>query len=237
MQGWRWHEEKPSKPRRGRWSAHEVQLLRDWYGLRDNAAIARDLQRTPDAVQKMADVVFRSAARSGPWSAQEIQELKKYLGASTTDVIAQVLGRGVDEVRAQITELGRLQHNGRWTRDETNEFRRLYGTRSDEDLALIFGRTVDAVKRLAQRYCLAKDKAYVKRMAGRGATRMPRWSDQELDILRRLYPNTPNLELARRLNRSVKSVVSKAHHLDLKKDAERLREMGRENVALRYRAE
>lgn len=237
MQGWRWPEEKPAKPRRGRWSAHEVQLLKDWYGLRDNAAIARDLHRTPDAVQKMADIVFRSAKRSGPWTAQEVQALKRYLGASTAEVIAQVLGRDVDEVRGQITELGRLQHNGRWTRDEVNEFRRLYGTRSDEDLGLIFGRPVDVVKRLAQRFCLAKDKAYVKKFAGRGATRMPRWSDQELDILRRLYPNTPNLEIARRLNRSVKSVVSKAHHLDLKKDVERLREMGRENVALRYKVE
>jgi hypothetical protein len=214
-----------------------VQLLRDWYGLRDNATIARELHRTPDAVQKMADAVFRAAKRTGPWSAQEVQELKKYLGASTNEVIAQVLGRDVDEIQLQIGELGRLQHNGRWTRGETNEFRRLYGTRSDEDLALIFGRTVDAVKRLALRYCLAKDKAYVKRLAGRGATRMPRWSEQELDVLRRLYPNTPNLDIAQRLNRSVKSVVSKAHHLDLKKDVERLREMGRENVALRYRAD
>jgi hypothetical protein len=32
----------------------------------------------------------------------------------------------------------------------------------------------------------------------------------------------------------VKSVVSKAHNLGLKKDRERLREMGRENVRLRY---
>jgi hypothetical protein len=32
----------------------------------------------------------------------------------------------------------------------------------------------------------------------------------------------------------VKSVVSKAHHLGLKKSSERLRSMGRENVSLRY---
>jgi hypothetical protein len=205
--------------------------------LRDNSAIARELNRTPESVRKMAEATFRLAKKSGPWTAQEVQDLKRYLGASTPEVIAQVLGRDLKDVRVQITELGRLQHNGRWTRDETNEFRRIYGTRSDEDLALIFGRTLDAVKRLALRFCLAKDKAYMKKQSGRGATRMPRWSDQELDLLRRSYPNTPNLELARRLNRSVKSVVSKAHHLDLKKDVERLREMGRENVALRYHLE
>jgi hypothetical protein len=32
----------------------------------------------------------------------------------------------------------------------------------------------------------------------------------------------------------VKSVVSKAHHLDLKKSDDRLREMGRVNVSSRY---
>jgi hypothetical protein len=32
----------------------------------------------------------------------------------------------------------------------------------------------------------------------------------------------------------VKSVVSKAHHLGLKKSDDRLREMGRANVSVRY---
>jgi len=63
---------------------------------------------------------------------------------------------------------------------------------------------------------------------------MPRWTDEELDLLRDLYPRVPNLEIAQKLNRSVKSVVSKAHHLGLKKELERLQEMGRQNVSLRY---
>jgi hypothetical protein len=63
---------------------------------------------------------------------------------------------------------------------------------------------------------------------------MPRWDAAAIEKLRQLYPTTPNLELARVLERSVKSVVSKAHNLGLKKEAERLREMGRENVSLRY---
>ena len=67
----------------------------------------------------------------------------------------------------------------------------------------------------------------------------PGVSMKELDaiaaqVLRELYPKSKNLEIARQLNRSVKSMVSKAHNLGLKKDRERLREMGRENVRLRY---
>jgi len=237
VRSWRWDEGRPSKPKKGRWSQSEVALLKDWYGLRDNQSIARELNRTTESVQRMADLVFRHARRNGPWTSTEVQDLKRYLGATTPEVIAQIMGREVKEVNQQIFELGRLMHNGRWTRDETMYFRRIYGTRSDEDLALIFGRSVDQIRRQALRFCLAKDKAYTRKQVGRGATRMPRWSEQELDLLRRLYPNTPNLEIAKRLNRSVKSVVSKAHHLDLKKDIERLREMGRENVALRYQVD
>ncbi|MDP7559887.1 MAG: hypothetical protein QF745_05045, partial [Planctomycetota bacterium] len=55
-----------------------------------------------------------------------------------------------------------------------------------------------------------------------------------IELLRNLYPTTPNLEIAQNLNRSVKSVVSKAHDLKLKKSQERLQSMGRENVSLRY---
>ncbi|HVS11982.1 MAG TPA: hypothetical protein VMS76_19110 [Planctomycetota bacterium] len=204
------------------------------YGLRDEASIARELARSPESVRRMAEAQFRSTARSGPWTVQEVQELKRFLGASTPQVIARILGRSQVEVQQKIFELGRIQQPGRWTREETVRFKKIYGSRSDEDLAVIFGRSLDAVRRLAARCCLAKDKAFVRKLAGRGATRMPRWSNEELELLRQLYPSVSNLEIAQRLNRSVKSVVSKAHHIGLHKDAERLRTMGRENVSLRY---
>ena len=115
------------------------------------------------------------------------------------------------------------------------QLKKIYGTRTDEDLSLIFGRSVDSIKRMAQRLCIAKDKAFLRRQSGGSkATRMPRWKKEELEVLRRMYPTHSNLEIAQRLDRSVKSVVSKAHNMGLKKDPARLREMGRENVSLRY---
>jgi hypothetical protein len=220
--------------RKGRWTRAEIDRLRDLYGLRDDKDIARELGRTPESVRKMAQVVCRSAKRQGPWTAAEVERLKAHLGRTTPDVIAMLLGRTPSEVQVQILELGRIQTNLRWTREEQQRLRRVYGTRSDEDLAAIFGRSVESVQRLARKLCLAKDKAYVRKIAGSGATRMPRWSSAELSVLREIYPHTPNLQIAQRLKRSVKSVVSKAHHLGLKKEPERLREMGRENVRLRY---
>lgn len=234
MQGLNWGETEPRKGRRGRWTRAEIDWLRDVYGLRDEQAIARELGRSRQSVRRMAEEVFGAKRTQGPWTAGEVERLKVYLGATTPQVIALVLGRDEGEVREQIFELGRIQQNGRWTNEEMLRFRRYYGTRSDEDLAAIFGRGLDAVQRLAKRFCLAKDKAFLKKQRGEGATTMPRWSSAELQLLRELYPRTPNLEIARQLNRSVKSIVSKAHHFGLKKELERLREMGRENVSLRY---
>ena len=121
------------------------------------------------------------------------------------------------------------------TLEEVALFKRIYGSRTDEDLAIVFGRPAADIAALGAQLCLAKDKAFVRRKAGKKlASKMPRWSAEELDVLRELYPDTPNLEIAKRLGRSVKSVVSKAHALDLKKNPDRLREMGRQNVALRH---
>lgn len=236
MHRFHWSEETEPGRRKGRWTRAELDRLRDMYGLRPDEAIARDLGRTPQSVRKMADELFRAATKQGPWTADDIQQLKRYLGASAPETIARILGRDLAEVQQQIVELGRVQHNARWSREENAELRRLYGTRSDADLAVIFGRTLEAVERQARKLCLAKDKAFIKRVAGEGATRMPRWSTAELDLLRELYPRTSNLDIAQRLQRSVKSVVSKAHHMGLKKELERLQEMGRENVRLRYQS-
>lgn len=235
MRGSRWGGEKSTSPRRGRWSQAEIARLRELYGLRDDKAIARELNRPVASVRKMADTLFKRAGQTGPWTSKEVEELKKYLGATTNEVIARILGRTPSEVQQQIIELGRIQQTGRWTQIEIAEFKRLYGTRTDEDMALIFGRSVESVKRLGARYCLAKDKAFVRKLTGSSATRMPRWTEAEVERLKDLYPRQSNLEIAQALNRSVKSVVSKAHNLGLKKEVERLREMGRENVSLRYK--
>ena len=230
-----WGMQRPAAPRRGRWSQAEINRLRELYGLRDEAAIAHELNRPEQSVRKMAEEIFGTPTRTGPWSAEEVQELRRYIGGASTEVIARKLGRSAEEVAQQIGEMRKIQQVGRWSQEEIADFKRLYGTRTDDDLALIFGRTLDSVQRLAERYRLAKDKAFVRKLTGTAATRMPRWDRAAIEQLKELYPKTANLDLALKLNRSVKSIVSKAHNLGLKKEVERLREMGRENVGMRYK--
>ena len=64
---------------------------------------------------------------------------------------------------------------------------------------------------------------------------MPRWSSAEVAKIRELYADTSNLEIASELNRSVSSVVAKAHVLGLLKSSIRLGEIGRDNVGRRWR--
>jgi hypothetical protein len=222
-------------PRRGRWSQAEQARLKELYGLRDDVVIARELKRPVASIRRMAEKLFASAPRQGPWTADEVMNLRRYLGATSPEVIARILGRPLPEVNERIFELGRILRDDEWTREELVEFKRIYGTRTDDDLARIFGRPIEIIHALASQHALAKVKAFVRKLTGAASTRMPRWREEELELLRRDYPTKSNLELARSLNRSVKSVVSKAHHMDLKKSTERLRSMGRENVSLRYR--
>lgn len=236
MRGTGWGAERPKGPRRGRWSQVEVARLRELYGLRDDKAIARELDRPVASVRRMAEQLYPLGRVEGPWTSEELERLRRYLGAASHESLARILGRTVEEVQQQVRELRRTQRNEPWNQEEISEFKKLYGTRSDEDLAVVFGRSLQGIQAQAEELRLAKDKAFLRKLRGAAsATRMPRWSAEEIRILRTMYTTESNLDIAQRLERSVKSVVSKAHNLGLKKSPERLQEMGRENVSLRYK--
>lgn len=234
MQG-PWGEERSATPRRGRWSQAEIDRFKELYGLRDDNAIARELNRSVASVRMMAERAFDEPMKSGPWTLEEVHNLKRYLGATSLEIVARIIARPIEEVQEQVERLRTVQLTGRWSQEEISELKRLYGTRTDEDLALIFGRSVESIRAESDKLCIAKDKAFLRRKSGgQKSIRMPRWKPEELRVLEELYPAHSNLDIAQRLNRSVKSVVSKAHNMGLKKDPERLREMGRQNVSLRY---
>lgn len=62
----------------------------------------------------------------------------------------------------------------------------------------------------------------------------PRWESDEVQFLIDAYPDAPNAEIARVIGRRVSSIVFKAHRLGLCKSAERLRQMGQENISKRW---
>lgn len=64
----------------------------------------------------------------------------------------------------------------------------------------------------------------------------PRWTQEEIMILKRLYRTRSNAQIAEVLGRKVSSIVFKGHRLGLAKGVRRLKEMGRENINLRWHA-
>jgi hypothetical protein len=62
----------------------------------------------------------------------------------------------------------------------------------------------------------------------------PRWTREEISVLRRMYRTNSNAEIAGILGRKVSSVVFKAHRMGLSKGARRLKEMGQENISKRW---
>jgi len=112
--------------------------------------------------------------------------------------------------------------------DLMRELKRRYGSTPDDVLAEELGVRIETVQRHAFELGLRKDKRSFP-----GLTTMPRWTDEQLAVLDAAYPTVPNVEIARRLKRSVRSVISKASKLGLRKSPERLHEMGRKNVLLR----
>ena len=188
-----------------------------------------------DEVRAKAEEILSREEVTGPWSAEDVETLRRYLGGVETKLLARMLGRTLEDLETKLVELATTLEDTPLTGPELIRFKRQFGTRSDEDLSIIHGRTLDRIRAEATRLCLSKDKAYMRRKtSGNERTRMPRWTEPELQILRQLYPAESNLQIAQQLGRSVKSVVSKAHNLSLKKDKARLEEMGRQNVRLRY---
>lgn len=236
MPGKRWGGDRSGRPRRGRWSQAELARLRDLYGHKTLEQIARELNRPAPSVQRMAESLFPGGDKVGEWDEEEAQRLKQYLGVCDPEIIARIFGRTPECVREFIQSLDENQTLRPWTQEEIADLKRLHGTRTDRDIARVFQRPEASVSAMALELCLAKDKAFVRRQATEATppVRMPRWSADEVVLLKEIYAMHSNLEIAQRLNRSVKSVVSKAHGLGLRKDHSRLVAMGIKNVSLRH---
>ena len=66
------------------------------------------------------------------------------------------------------------------------------------------------------------------------AIRRPRWSKEEVRTLKKMYKSKSNSEIAVVLHRTIASVTYMGFRLGLSKGPTRLREMGRENIAIRW---
>jgi hypothetical protein len=227
------------KGKRGRWSLQETAEFRRLFGTRPLPEIARRLNRPLHGVEQRAEQLFPLRTQPVDWTEEHSRRLTLLVGAVDDDheTVARALGVTVGQVEAACTERRAERDHGRpWTSEDDSFLKAYYGSRSAQALGIALSRFDPDIEQRAQLFQLSKDKAFIARRDGACSTVMPRWTEDEIATLRSVYPNVSNLEIARLVRKSIKSVVSKAHHLGLKKSEERLVVMGAENVALRYRS-
>jgi hypothetical protein len=217
--------------RRGNWSPAELERLRRLFPLTPLPHVARLLHRSAASVRRRARVLFRRRTRSGPWDEREDGIVRRASGVLELGDLAVVLARTQRDVRARIAWLRTQITGGPWTAAEDCLLKRCYGSRLDADLELCLLQPLVAILGAADRLCLAKDKRGPARVTGRAS--MPRWSEAELSMLRRLYPDVDSVEVARQLRRSTKSVVNQANRIGIAKAQEARAAICRRNAAMR----
>lgn len=212
--------------KRGRYTKQDRALIREQFGQRDTELLARQLGHTPDSVRAEASKAFPRL--KGTWSDADFDTLRSRAGRASIEDVATSMGRSAEDVKQKLAELARTANRrSPLSNAEVIDFRRRYGRATEEELRAAFGLSAAAVNALAATYRLAKDKAFLATL--QVDTKMPRWNADEIEKLKKLYPTLSGLQVARELGRSVKSVVSKAHQLGLRKTPQRLARMGREN--------
>lgn len=104
--------------------------------------------------------------------------------------------------------------NSAWTAHDVTILAELYPTCNNHELAVRLGRSEWGVLGKARGLGLAKD-------YGRGYRRRPgkgrAWSSQETNLLRMLYPTTPNEDIAEQIGRTRNAVNMRARTLQLRK--------------------
>ncbi len=232
--------------RRGNWSVQELERLRELLPRRGVEATATLLRRSPASVQRKAMDLLRVPPRRGDWTDSDDSLLRDSWGAVELRLLSAMLGRTPLDVRRRAAVLRAQVCTGSWSRLERQRLKELYGTRRDDDLEVCLSRPCQEIAAMAAQLCLAKDKRFAARevasrrddplfaMAAAPPARMPRWTTEEIELLRRLYADRDNLAVARALGRTVTSVANKANLLGLKKSPHVLTDIGRINVACRY---
>lgn len=231
--------------KRGNWSSEELIKLRETYGRRPLGQLSRELRRSKVAIVHRAKVIFSAAARPGKPNAEDEAVIREMVGITDVETMASVVKRRPGELTKLLQVWAHEERRGRFQTWELRYLKACFASRPDWAVALVLGRNTTVIRKRARGLCLGKDRRLESVSLGflgdfidkvpQPPIRMPRWTQDEIAVLSRLYANRSNLQLAQVLGRSVKSVIAKANEVGLRKTQARLEAMGRENVQVRHR--
>lgn len=110
-----------------------------------------------------------------------------------------------------------------WTKNEIDELIRLYPDNSYYEISKLMNKTIMQIQ--TKSYNMNLSKKYGKKL-------YTNWTKDEIDKLKKLYPNMKNLDISKSLNKNERQISYKARILKLSKSKEHLKKIGIENSIL-----
>ena len=208
------------RPTSRRWTPEDEEQLRQLWGTMLRSEVARELNRTLEAVSLRARQLgltksHRTHSKKIKWSTKEDQIIRKHYIDWGKKKVAERLGRTEIAVVHRAGQLGATRTIKAWTEEEITELRRLYGTMPYRNIAERLERTVSQVEHKALQLGLQLTPEQQEQLK----TFFPgHWTPEEKALLKELIGTMPVREIAVKLGRSYNSVRSKTTKLGLLKD-------------------
>jgi hypothetical protein len=185
------------------WTAKEEAILRTQYGKVTGSRLAAMLKRSDQSVRHQLRKMGLTEATSTAWSDDEIAYLRVHHTTATNAELAEELGRTEAAVELKASRLGLGCLPTPVTPEMERAIVKRLGSNTFAEIARELGLTVDRVRRIGTKH------GYHARPTSR------KWTDDDDDALRRLFPTMTNAELATHLERTELAVSLRGRTLGL----------------------
>jgi len=157
------------------------------------------------------------------WTQREISRLRLLYPMGHNKDLARIFGRTITSILGKAKKLGiqkdwaggySVPQPNNWTKDEIKELQDLYLTLSDNEIATKLKRTKQAVQSKVKKLRLFR-KLKEQGLMRRKSVGVNKWSDAEIDTLKKLYPEKSKKDIAEKLGRSPRAVEIMARRLKL----------------------
>src|ERR1035437_684829 len=210
------------------WKQEDITKLIKLYPDNSNEFLSSILNRTPINIQSKAnriglkksyDYLCKQGVR--PWTDNEKQTLiESYNSNKSPSEISLLLNRNKTSIYSVACNLGITKppqsefEKREWSKDEIEKLTKLYADNSNKSISKILNRSDKSIQKKASNLGLEKSP---ESLYG-----IKRWTEEKVQQLIELYPNTYNKDLAIILNRSISNISQKANELGLQKSKEHL---------------
>lgn len=214
---------KKDSKRWERWSATDLEYLKNNFPILNNEEIVKHLQRTVFSIIGKARGIgvyktenYSPMAVRKRWTEEDKSLLERlHKEGKNIKEIAVLMDRTEISIKSEKNELGLLSE-AIWSKQEIEILTKMYPENSNRYIASCMKKSKSCIAAKAQRIGLKK----IDKSTNKDKEPSILWSKEEIDILKKYYPdNSVNYIMTLLPNRKSKNIVAKARKLKILKAA------------------